>query len=645
MSQEEHAATTVSRRRVLRGAGAGALVALAGCGSDGEGGGDGGVSLDPVRDRIEVNVDDIQKGGTLNFGLGSAIDSFDPAYSTSAGPGNAYGLVYEGLVTQDATGEVHPWLARTWERVEIRDIDRSAYDEYMVSAETDEDGNLVADAQILVRNAESGEVLTVNEAPETVADGTYGMKYRARLHEGVTFHNGEEMTAENVAGSYRVRENSPLSAQTFDSFLYAEAVDDYTVEIYAQVPDSEADSQLPMEVYPTEHIEEYPDTGADPRNDLRPIGTGPFEFAEHEPEEFARFTAFEDYWLDEAGLEALEWWDGPGGFPTSPVVDEVNISIVRDQATRAAALNNGEIDLTYGLSTDTYGNYIESDEFRLSVTDSGAYTFLQFPVTVEPWDDERIRRGVNRLIPRQQIVENVFNGYRAPAYTPLPELAAEEGTADYEALTERLRPRTERDTEAGTDLIQEAIDERDIETPIEATIETNTSNTERVETSELIAQVANDTGFFDIDVETFEFTTLVQRIQGAEYYTQGNIVVIGLSGTFNPGSFYDAVNSIENFGQCCNFNRIDTPELDGIATEARFSVEAVEDPEFRGQQYDQVWEGLIEQAPNLYLVFGTNVSALSADLKGHNTYPFTSSILTYGLHAPADEQVAYLDRG
>ena len=177
----------------------------------------------------------------------------------------------------------------------------------------------------------------------------------------------------------------------------------------------------------------------------------------------------------------------------------------------------------------------------------------------------------------------------------------------------------------------------------EATIETNTSD-DRVREAELIAQVMSNTEFFDIDVETFEFTTFVQRILGPEYYQQGNIVLIGLSGTFNPGSFYDAVNSIDNFGQCCNFQRVDTPDLDEIATEARFSVEAVEDPAFRGEQYDQVWRGLIEQAPNSYTVFGTNVSSLSTDYVGHNTYTFSSGILPYGLHDPTDQQVAYLDR-
>lgn len=655
MSQNEKSQSLrdVSRRKVIGGTAGLTALSLSGClglfgGDDGGDGGDGGAGLDPVRDRVEVDPADISEGGDLTFGLGAGIDSFDPAYSTSAPARNPQLIMYESIITQDAAGEVYPWLAKTWELQETQEIsDRlEAYGDYMVDAETDDEGNIVSESQIIIRDSENQRILTREQAPDAVEDGTYGMKYRATLHEGVTFHNGEEMTAENVIGGYDVYANSDNAAQTFDSFLYAEKVDDYTVDIYAQVPDAEAESQLPVEVYPTEHIEDYPDTGADPRNDLTPIGTGPYQFEDFSTQEFADFSKYDDYWLEQKGLDALEWWDGPDEFPASPVIDNITVRIVTDDATRAAALNNNEIDITYGLASSTYSDYRESEEFRLSVTNAGAYNFMQFPVTVEPWSNPKLRRGINQLIPRETIAQNVYNGYRNPAYVPLPRLASAAGTEDYEALNEELRPQTEQDTEAAVETIQEAIDEMGVETPLETTIETNNAD-DRVREVELIAQAMNNAGdgdLFDISVETFDFNTLIQRIFAPDYYEQGVITFIGLSGTFNPGSFYDAVNDVDNFLQCCNFQRVDTPELSEIADDARFSTDAVDSNEYRGEQYDKVWNGLIEQSPNIYTVFGTNVAALSQDYVGHNTYTFSSSILPYGLHAPEDEQVAYLDR-
>ncbi|WP_255355544.1 hypothetical protein [Haloarcula sp. CBA1115] len=170
MSQDADASgtPTVSRRRMLQTTGAATLAALAGCNTgtnDGASSGGGGGAPDPVRERVDVDVDEIQDGGTLRFGLGAGIDSFDPSYSTNAPSGNVHGLVYESIITQDAAGTVYPWLAKSWERVDVQEVEDGAYEPYMVSADTDDDGNLVDDDQILIRNQEAGEVLTVNEAP------------------------------------------------------------------------------------------------------------------------------------------------------------------------------------------------------------------------------------------------------------------------------------------------------------------------------------------------------------------------------------------------------------------------------------------------------------------------------------------------
>ena len=147
------------------------------------------------------------------------------------------------------------------------------------------------------------------------------------------------------------------------------AVDDYTVNIYGQEPDAEADSQLPTTVYPMEHIEEYPDRGADPRNDLTPIGTGPFEFESYEAEQRAQFTTFEDYWLDVLGLDALEWWDGPDGFPTSPVVDEVTVSELDPETeteTPAPGQSVSLQDITVSGASGEIENTPATIRFRIS---------------------------------------------------------------------------------------------------------------------------------------------------------------------------------------------------------------------------------------------------------------------------------------
>ncbi|MCH7661744.1 MAG: ABC transporter substrate-binding protein, partial [Euryarchaeota archaeon] len=230
----------INRRRLLQGMGAAGMVGVAGClggngDDDGENGdGDGGSRLDELEEP-EVDFADLQEGGTLSIGVTENVDSFDPPYSTDANSTQAQVFVFEQLTTTDREGNIYPWLAESYEEVDTQDIDRTAYEDYMISVSVDEDGIPDTEEQILIQHPEDdpeeGEVriLTPEEAEAAVEDGVFGMQFRYELREGIEFHDGEELTAENVVLSAQRYENSDLSAQTFDSLLLAQQVDEYTV--------------------------------------------------------------------------------------------------------------------------------------------------------------------------------------------------------------------------------------------------------------------------------------------------------------------------------------------------------------------------------------------------------------------------------
>ncbi len=412
-----------------------------------------------------------QEGGTLRYGIGANISSFDPPYSTDTHSTTAQSLIFEGLTTMDAAGNVYPWLAKQYESEDVQDIDRKAYEPYMTTTPADGDGVLEfgedGPVQAIVVHPdddriddEEVRVLTPEGAADAVDDGIYGMQYRYHLHEGVTFHNGEELTAEHVVSTLKRYENSALSAQTFDSVLHANAVDEYTVDIYAQIPDAEAERELPsFDVHTLEQAE----LGAneiDPLEDEPPIGTGPYEFEAFEDGQYFVATKTDDYWLEEKGLDALEWYDGPDGFPAGPVIDEVDIEIISDDSTRNMAIRNDDIDVTFGLVSSALDGYEADDGYMVDSVQSGGYQFFQYPVTVEPWDDQRLRRAVNHLVPREQIVEEVLDGWGEPAWTMLPELVRGPGTADYDALEAELREKNAYDPDAAVELIETVIQDR-----------------------------------------------------------------------------------------------------------------------------------------------------------------------------------------
>jgi len=642
---------------MLGALGAAGITTLAGCpGGGGDGDGDGNQGGGGTQTRAQQQtatpseVDQIVEGGTLNVGLTSNPSSFDPPYSSGVPSTLVQNYFFESLVASDQQGNLYPWLAESYEVAEVQEVERTAYEDYMTTAPvtTNEDGVPVIDTpeQVVVQHPDDSlepgsevRVLLRDGASEAATDGVFGMRLRYNLHEGVTFTNGEEMTAENVARTYDRIENSQISAQIYNTFLAADIVDDYTVDLYAQVPDAEAEREIPYYVFSTEQVD-LAGGDLDPRQGNEPIGTGPWNFESFEDGTSFTVSRRDDYWMDDVGVENKEWYDGPEGFPNGPVIDEVNHRFIEEDSQRAAALQENEVDVAHGLTAQSQTNFQESADFQTKAVETGGYLFMQYPVQVSPWDQQNVRRAVNHLIPRQRMVDNIEQGWSRPAWTPLPELAYGSGTTDPEALEEDLRPLNEFDPQRAQELISNA----DVETPIEVQIETNSDNQNRVQKVQAIAQAMNQTDLFDVNVETFEFGDFTGRLLDPSYAERGHIAVIGLSGTFNPGSFVDATHDIENFAQCCNFQQVDFESINEGIENARFDIDVVGDQQERASRYDDLWREVVETSANSYLDIDLTVGVHNNDVNGFDAYPFPEGMYSYALYAPYSQQITYLDR-
>ncbi|WP_440765965.1 ABC transporter substrate-binding protein [Natronorubrum sp. DTA7] len=417
----------------------------------------------------ETDLSDLQEGDTIRIGVAENPVSFDPPYSTDTTSTIAQDLIFETLTRNDAEGVLYPWLAESYELVETNDIQRVDYADYMETVSVEE-GVPDHDGQIYITHPEDNpaeddevRILTRDGAAAAIEDGVFGMQYRYTLREGVEFHDGTEMTAEDVVASGFRQENSDISAQTFNSTLYYDEVDEYTVDIYAQIPDAEAERNLPPGAVMPKEYAEMEASAVDPRQGVdQPIGTGPYELADFEEQQYIEYSKFDSYWVEQMGVDSIDWFDGPSEFPDGPVIDTVEMSIVPENSSRSAALQSDEIDMTYGLTTDTLDEYDESDDYIVDSVEAGGYEYIQYPLNVEPWDDERLRKAVNHLVPRQSIVDNVLNGWARPAWTDIPSLAQGTGTADYDALESEIKPKNEYDPERAEELIEEVIEDHDL---------------------------------------------------------------------------------------------------------------------------------------------------------------------------------------
>ncbi len=649
------------------------VVSVAGClgGDDDE----DELDVDRALQRNEINLDEIQEGGRLEFAIPRAdISDYDQAESTAAEDTVVFDAVYDGLLTTDSDAASEVWMATEYEVEEANDVDVTDYAEYMTEIEPAavEDG-VVADYGLEDPNnlvlmehpddlpAEEGEtirVLTRDEAADAVADGVFGVRAVGRLHEGIEFHNGEELTAENIVRSYDRYVGSSNEGQIFDSFLHAEAPegdDGYAFELYAQDADAAAFLELPSVIFPSDHFD-VPAGDLDPRDDedMVPIGTGPYEIADFEEGQQLLLERTDNYWLEEVGLENIPWYDGPAEFPEAPVIDEINIRFVDDSAARSNALEDGDVDIAYELPSEARNNFHRSDDFVVSATEALGFKFMQFPTDdTDPggvFAERAARQAVSALIPRQQIVDLVEQGWGDPAQAPFPAAAADLATAgDYEDLfDEDWAYPIEPDHDAAESLLDDA----GIETPVEVVIETNADDDERIDKMELVVDELNRTDLFDAELETpaalgdwvVELYSEDARTDSAE---RNAPAVIGLAGTPDPHGFIEAITDPDNYNGCCNFFHAPGVLPDEFIEQlrgCRFGVDVAEDPDARRAAYDEFWPEYVDMMANTIVDYSLNTGTTNAEVVGFNVHPQTQAILSYALHNPADQQLIYLDR-
>lgn len=668
----------VNRRRVLQTTAALSTASVAGC----FGNGDDDDTGPGEQEREEVDTDDLpeEPTGTLEFALErSDFDNYDPFESSLADDSIVFNVIYDGLNRLDPEGDRFEWMAEEYEVVGTNDVSKpDDYVDYMSEYEiVDDEGaiplldvewpntilagmydpeDLEAYAAGDLTEGDSFRALSRDDAAEAAEDGVFGVEVRGRLHEGITFHNGEECTAGNVVDSYNRLVGSVNEGQFFDSFLHAEAPegeDGYEFVLYGQEADAAAITELPpLYVVPSEHADIEPGE-FDPTEDDELIGTGPYEVEVLEAGDELLLTRNDDYWVDEVGLDAFEWWDGDTeAWPTGPLVEEINIRFVPEGGQRVAALSDGDLDMSYQLSADALDGFNDDEDFRVMAPTGTGFKFMQFPVESDV-DSEiqipEVRQAISALTPRQDIVDLVAGGWGTPARAPIPEPAAGLGTTmEYSELEEQDWSYT---VEPDADLAEDLLDDADVETPVEVEIHTNADDEQRQDKMSLLVDDLNASGLFEAELVTpadiGDWTTETLYTEGAteEYAEDNAAAVIGLAAGFDPHGYVEAIHDPDNYNGCCNFfHREGTFDFIDDLRACRYDQAVAEDADLRRERYDDLWPQIVEAAGNVIVDFSAEDLVAGPDVVGANGYPDRRFFLSYPLYAPFDEQVTYLDR-
>lgn len=217
-----------------------------------------------------------------------------------------------------------------------------------------------------------------------------GKTYVFHLREGVLFHDGSEMKAEDVKASFdrwfAVNEMGISVSEYVDS---VDVVDDYTVSVklnsvyapFLNVIASPTSNQK-MVVRPASLIEKY-------GNDVleEHIGTGPYKFDSWVPDASVKLVKFDDYVPVEGEAS---------GFAGERVAyaNEINIQFVTDESVRVSGLETGEFMFAEEISQDKYSQVESSENTVPQIMDSDVEGMLTFNCGAAPFDDLNARKAV-----------------------------------------------------------------------------------------------------------------------------------------------------------------------------------------------------------------------------------------------------------
>ncbi|UVK39829.1 ABC transporter substrate-binding protein [Mesorhizobium sp. AR10] len=247
-----------------------------------------------------------------------------------------------------------------------------------------------------------------------------GKTFTFKLRHGVKFHNGREMTADDVkysldrvtnpktqspgAGFFgSIKGYDDVAAGKAEGLVGVTVVDPYTVKFELSRPDATFLHVMAINfahVVPKEEVEKY---GAD--FGKHPVGTGAFKLAEWTLGQRIVFERNPDYW--HKGL---------------PHLDKITFEVGQEPIVALLRLQKGEIDLALdGIPPAKFQEVMSDPEQKARVVEGGQLHtgYITMNTTMAPFDNVKVRQAVNMAINKDRIVQ-LINNRAVPANQPLP---------------------------------------------------------------------------------------------------------------------------------------------------------------------------------------------------------------------------------
>ncbi|MFD1018345.1 ABC transporter substrate-binding protein [Thalassobacillus hwangdonensis] len=404
--------------------------------------------------------------------------------------------------------------------------------------------------------------------------------YIFNLREGVTFHNGNEMTAEDVKYSFErimAEETASHIASYFSNVESIEVLGDYQVQFNLKSADATFLSNLT-----NASAAVVDQTVVEENEDLQQVavGTGPFKFVEWVPDNKVVLEKNEDYYNEDL-----------------PKLSKVEYYTMKDESARLSAIRTGEVDLT--TLTAKSSSLLENQD-NLTVKDyqSLEYSYVGFNVDVEPLNDAKVRQALSLATNRESIADIVWNGDAVVSGPVAPSMGDWSiDVKEHELYSNNL------------DKAKQLLEEAGYADGFDITITTASTYADMVDTAQILKQQWAEIGV-NADIEQVEWGAYIDT-----WLNTSADVLIGRNGSgTDPDralSYFFHTEGSANVWNYSNTNFDELVEKGKVTT----------DKEKRKEIYTEAQELLLEDSPNLFLVSPMKYVAVSNSVEGFTPYP------------------------
>lgn len=436
-----------------------------------------------------------------------------------------------------------------------------------------------------------------------------GMEHTLKLREGIKFHDGEPLTAEDVKFTLDIAMNEDYDgprAGYFEKIASVEVVDELTVKVTLSEPDPKIYIALGYHIYPKHILEDVPVAELAEYTEFstkNPIGAGPFKFDKWEDGQYVRVVANEDF------------IDG------RPYLDSLTYRIIPDADALMTALAAGDIDYYTVPSSDieVAKEWEANGDLKIESGLGLSYTYLGYNLRNPLFEDVKVRQAITHALDRELMVSTIMKGDGEVANVPASPLSwayDEEGVPVFDYDVEKAKQLLE---EAGWAPGSDGILEKDGQ-KFEFSLKTNQGNKVREDLAVVVQEQLAEIGI-KVTPDIMEWSAFIADLDPPKWNYDAIILGWALSTDPDPSAIFHS----KEIEQGLNYGAWKNEEADKLMDEANVTM----DQEERAAMIADVNRIIAADQPYTFLYYANAHRAMPTNLEG---VTFHARLEYYDIH-------------